>query len=436
MRLTTLLPKLALWGRAALALSGLSLFTGCDLNFWRMDGHQSTMVVDGPVAQSQLDLFMVTVWVTLVIFVMVGGVLAYATWKFRAKTEADEHAEPPPQSHGNPLVEIGLIAGSVFALVIIAVPTLQSIWYTYDIPGGETRPQLDALIKKGKAYEVTATGLQWWFKFEYPLEQINGVGSLVTSNELVIPSNRPVRINLRTNDVIHSLWIPKLAGKVDMIPNRANHLWVQADKPGYFWGQCAEYCGDSHAVMRFRVVALDPKEFNEWLEAQKLPARDVAPKPAIASAPKTQFTALRTFKQNEYGFTDKYAEIPSRPPLDSWREKQNPEKGEDAALVAKGKALFTAKTCLGCHAVRGHGAAGVTGPDLTHVGARTTIAGGRLENNSEQLRRWISNPESVKPGNKMALSYARTDYYGKPIDGIKLTAEDEVALVAYLESLK
>jgi cytochrome c oxidase subunit 2 len=436
MRLTTLLPKLALWGRAALAFGGLFLFTGCDLNFWRMDGHQSTMVVDGPVAQSQLDLFMVTVWVTLVIFILVGGVLAYATWKFRAKTEADEHAEPPPQSHGNPLVEIGLIAGSVFALVIIAVPTLKSIWYTYDIPGGETRPQLDTLIKKGEAYEVTATGLQWWFKFEYPLEQINGVGSLVTSNELVIPTNRPVRINLRTNDVIHSLWIPKLAGKVDMIPNRANHLWVQADKPGYFWGQCAEYCGDSHAVMRFRVIALDPKEFNEWREAQKLPARDVAPRPAIAGAPQTQFAALRTFKQNEYGFTDKYAAIPSRPPLDSWREKQNPEKGEDPALIAKGKALFTAKTCLGCHAVRGHGAAGISGPDLTHVGARTTIAGGLLENNSEQLRRWISNPESVKAGNKMALSYARTDYYGKPIDGIKLTAEDEVALVAYLESLK
>ncbi len=436
MRLTTLLPKLALWGRAALAFGGLSLFTGCDLNFWRMDGHQSTMVVDGPVARSQLDIFMVTVWVTLVIFIIVGAVLAYATWKFRAKTEADEHAEPPPQSHGNPLVEIGLIAGSVFALVIIAVPTLKSIWYTYDIPGGETRPQLDVLIKKGEAYEVTATGLQWWFKFEYPLEQINGVGSLVTSNELVIPTNRPVRINLRTSDVIHSLWIPKLAGKVDMIPNRANHLWVQADKPGYFWGQCAEYCGDSHAVMRFRVIALAPKEFNEWLEAQKLPARDVAPKPAIAGAPMAQFAALRTFKQNEYGFTEKYAEIPSRPPLDSWREKQNPEKGEDPALIAKGKALFTAKTCLGCHAVRGHGAAGISGPDLTHVGARTTIAGGRLENNSEQLRRWISNPESVKPGNKMALNYARTDYYGKPIDGIKLTAEDEVALVAYLESLK
>jgi cytochrome c oxidase subunit 2 len=391
-----------------------------------MDGHQSTIKVAGPVARSQLEVFYVTCWVTLVIFIIVGGVLAYATLKFRARTEAEEKAVPPEQGHGNPLIELGLIGASVFALVIIAIPTLKGIWYTYDVPED----------RKADTYEITATGYQWWFKFEYPSEQIAGAGALTTGNELVIPAGRPVRINIRTVDVIHSFWVPKLAGKVDMIPNRANHLWVQADKPGYFWGQCAEYCGDSHAVMRFRVIALDPKEFNEWREAQKLPARDVAPRPAIAGAPQTQFAALRTFKQNEYGFTDKYAAIPSRPPLDSWREKQNPEKGEDPALIAKGKALFTAKTCLGCHAVRGHGAAGISGPDLTHVGARTTIAGGLLENNSEQLRRWISNPESVKAGNKMALSYARTDYYGKPIDGIKLTAEDEVALVAYLESLK
>jgi len=245
-----------------------------------------------------------------------------------------------------------------------------------------------------------------------------------------------VRINLRTNDVIHSFWIPKLAGKVDMIPNRANHLWLQADQPGYFWGQCAEYCGDSHAVMRFRVIALAPKEFNDWVDSQKLPARDVAPKPAVAGAPATQFTALRTFKQNEFGFSDKYAEKPSRPPLDSWRDKQNPEKGEDPALIAKGKALFTAKTCLGCHAVRGHGAAGVTAPDLTHFGSRSTLAAGLIENNTEQLRRWIRDPGAVKPGNKMALAYARIERDGKAVDGIKLTTEEEVALTAYLESLK
>lgn len=436
MRLTTLLPTYAHWGRAALAIGGLALLTGCDLNFWRMDGHQSTIVVDGPVARSQLGVFMTTVWVTLAIFVIVGAVLAYATWKFRAKTEADEHAEPPPQSHGNPMVEIALIGASVFALVIIAVPTLKAIWYTYDIPGGETRPQLNALIKKGEAYEVNGIGYQWWFKFEYPTEQINGAGALITSNELVIPAGRPVRINLRTMDVIHSFWVPKLAGKVDMIPNRANHVWMQADKPGYFWGQCAEYCGDSHAVMRFRVIALAPKEFSEWVEAQKLPARNVGPATVATTAPKAQFAAMRTFKKNEYGFTDKYAAEPARNPLDAWRDKQNPEKGEDATLVAKGKGLFMTKGCIGCHAVRGHGAAGVTAPDLTHIGSRTTIAGGLLENNSEQLRRWLSNPEAVKPGNKMALAYARTDYYGKKIEGISLTAEDEVALVAYLESLK
>src|SRR5690606_166573 len=106
----------------------------------------------------------------------------------------------PPQGHGNPLVELSLIAASIGALVIIAVPTLRAIWYTYDVPEEH----------RADAYEVNAIGLQWWFKFEYPLEQIEGAGALVTGNELVIPAGRPVRINLRTSDVIHSFWVPKL----------------------------------------------------------------------------------------------------------------------------------------------------------------------------------------------------------------------------------
>ncbi|HTO05064.1 MAG TPA: cytochrome c oxidase subunit II, partial [Opitutus sp.] len=231
-----------------------------------MDGPQSTINVAGPVAQNQVDIFYVTCWVTFVIFFLVAGVLAYATLKFRVRSEADEHAEPPVQSHGNPLIELGLIGASVLALVIIAIPTLQGIWYTHDVPEAE----------KENAYTVNAVGYQWWFRFEYPNEQIENVGQLVTSNELVIPANRPVRIQLRSSDVIHSFWVPRLAGKVDMIPNRANFLWLQADEPGYFWGQCAEFCGDSHAVMRFRVIALAPKEFNEWLEQQSAPARTVA----------------------------------------------------------------------------------------------------------------------------------------------------------------
>jgi cytochrome c oxidase subunit 2 len=332
--------------------------------------------------------------------------------KFRAKTEAEEKAIPPEQGHGNPLIELGLIGASVLALVIIAIPTLKGIWYTYDVPED----------RKADTYEITATGYQWWFKFEYPSEQIAGSGALTTGNELVIPAGRPVRINIRTVDVIHSFWVPKLAGKVDMMPNRANFLWLQADEPGYFWGQCAEYCGDSHAVMRFRVIALAPKDFADWVAQQTSPARNVTPKPGETA--KAQFASLRTFKQNETGITDKYDVAP----LEAWKAKQFPEKGENAALIAQGKALFVSKTCASCHEVRGHGAAGISGPNLTHIGARSTIAAGLIENNSEQLQRWIRDPGSVKPGNKMAKAYIDNN--------IKLTNEDEVALVAYLQSLK
>jgi cytochrome c oxidase subunit 2 len=390
MLLTSLLKKLIRLDLFAfLALGSTSLLHASDKNFFVMDGHQSTIFVEGPVARSQTELFYVTCWVTLVIFVLVGAVLAYATVKFKARSEADEHAEPPPQSHGNPLVEMGLIAASIFALVIIAIPTLKAIWYTYDVPGAETREKFDALVQKGEAYEITATGYQWWFKFEYPSElatvpESGGKAPLAVANELVIPAGRNVRINLRTTDVIHSFWLPELAGKVDMIPNRANLIWFQAEKPGYYWGQCAEYCGDSHAVMRFRVIALGPKDFNDWLDSQLQAARSVK----ATGAAKAQLASLRTFKANETGITDKFEVTP----LESWKAKQFPEKGEDAALIAKGKALFTAKTCVGCHAVRGHGAQGVTAPELTHVGSRSTIAGGLLENNSEQLHRWIHNP--------------------------------------------
>jgi cytochrome c oxidase subunit 2 len=409
---------LARGGRSLAALAGLALLTGCDLNFWRMDGHQSTIVVGGPVAREQLHVFYVTCWVTLVIFLVVGAVLAYTMVKFRARNEADEHAEPPPQSHGNPLIELGLIGASVLALVVIAIPTLKAIWSTYDVPEAE----------KKNAYEVMATGYQWWFKFEYPKElaALDGAGAtapLVTGNELVIPAGRPVRIHLRTVDVIHSFWVPKLAGKVDMIPNRANFIWLQADQPGYFWGQCAEYCGDSHAVMRFRVIALGEKDFAEWRARQLAVARAVE-SPAAGTGPRAQVAALRAFKPNEVGITDRY----DRNPLDAWRAKQAPEAGEDAALIAQGRQLFASKTCNACHTVRGHGAMGVQGPDLTHFGSRTTLGAGLIENNPEQLRRWVRDPESVKPGNKMAKAYRDNK--------ITLNDAEQVALVAYLESLK
>jgi cytochrome c oxidase subunit 2 len=402
------------------ALGCIPLLSGC---FW-LDGPQSTFDPSGPVARHQQDLFYLTCWVCLVIFILVGAVLAYAMVKFRAKGDAKDFPEPVDHSHGNPMVEISLIGASVLSLVIIAIPTFREIWYSYDVPAED----------KANSYEVTATGYQWWFKFDYPNESaqtVDPTGKAATApfsvaNELVIPAGRPVKINLRTVDVIHSFWIPKLAGKVDMMPNRGNHLWVQADKPGYFWGQCAEFCGESHAVMRFRVIALGPKEFNDWLNLQMNMARRVsAPSEADAAKPKVQFAAYRTFTRNEAGYSESF----DASPLDAWRAQQKAPADEDAALIAKGRALFNSKTCATCHTIRGDGYIGVVGPELTHVGARSTIAGGLLQNNRDELHRWIHAPNEVKPGNTMWVK-------GYLANNIKLTPEDEDALVNYLESLK
>ncbi len=395
-----------------------------------LSGPQSTFDVKGPVARTQLDVFYVTVWVTLLIFVLVAAVLAYATIKFRARGPIDKNTPVPDQGHGNPFVELGLIGASIAALVVIAVPTLKAIWYTYDVPEEQ----------RANAYEVTARGLQWWFQFEYPAEQIDGSGQLVTGNELVIPAGRPVRINLRTSDVIHAFWVPKLGGKVDMMPNRGNHLWLQADEPGYFWGQCAEYCGESHAVMRFRVIALGKEDFAAWVENQKKPARTVTPP---ADAPKAAFASydMTPKKRNAPGYT---AEFDANP-MAAWTAFQFPEKDEEPALVAQGRALFKEKNCITCHSVRGHEGIGVNAPDLTHFGSRTTVAAGLLENSKPNLHRWIVDPNNVKPGNKMYMGvngmagYMEMDPATKTMTGkvhIAVNDTEARAIVEYLHSLK
>jgi cytochrome c oxidase subunit II len=410
-----------------LAVLCLPLFCGA----WGFEtsGPQSTFDVKGPVAKSQLEVFYVTVYVTFAVFFVVAAILAYATWKYRAKKGDDPKAAIPDQGHGNPFIELGLIAASIGALVIIAVPTLKAIWYTYDVPEAE----------RANAYEVTARGLQWWFQFEYPNEQIDGSGPLITGNELVIPAGRPVRINLRTSDVIHSFWVPKLAGKVDMIPNRGNHLWLQADEPGYFWGQCAEFCGESHAVMRFRVIALAPEEFSNWVKHQKTPARNV-PMPSELKAEFANYD-MTPKKRNAPGFTPAF----DQDPFAAWTALQEiPAKDESPALVAQGRELFKAKSCNTCHAVRGHEANGVNAPELTHFGSRTTVAAGLLENTKENLHRWIVNPNNVKPGNKMYMGVNGMAGYMMPDEAtkrmtkehIKVTDQEARALVEYLHSLK
>lgn len=394
-------------------------------------GPQSTFDAKGPVARAQLDVFYTTVWVTMVIFVIVAGVLAYATWKFKARSSGDEHAEPPPQGHGNPLIELGLIGASVLALVVIAIPTLRALTYTFELPEEE----------KATAYEVTAIGYQWWFRFEYPNVNVPDAGKLLAANELVIPAGRAVKINLRTTDVIHSFWVPKLGGKTDMIPNRGNSIWLKADEPGYFWGQCAEFCGESHAIMRFRVIALSEKDFADWTARQVASARTVEPA-AAATAKLASYTFTPT-KRNAPGYSEAF----DAAPLDNWVQKQFPEKNEDTALIAEGRQLFKSKSCITCHMVRGHDGAGTTAPDLTHVGSRTTIAAGLLENTPENLHRWLVDPNNVKPGNKMWMGIGVPGYpsmqgYLKFEKGqlvgrnIEINDTEARALVAYLHSLK
>ncbi|HWA26162.1 MAG TPA: cytochrome c oxidase subunit II [Lacunisphaera sp.] len=421
-RLTTVL----IGGFAVLALTACS-----PVEFLRqvfsMSGPQSTMVTAGPVAERQWDLFMITVWVCTFIFIVVGSVLAYTQIKFRARSEAEEHAEPPAEAgHGNPLVEILLIGGSVALLVVIAIPTVRDIWYTHDVPEAEKKDAMD----------INATGYQWWFRFEYPTETVKlpsgGEAPLATGNELVVPAGTPIRVHLRTIDVIHSFWIPKLAGKVDMMPNRANFLWFKADKPGYYYGQCAEYCGESHAIMKFRVIALSPPEYIKWLDNQKQSARTVTAQSLAveAAVPHVKFASFEAKPGSTFGGSPDF----DADPFAYWKKQQAPDAGENVQLIATGRKLFNDKTCVTCHTVRGHEGVGITGPELTHVGARSSIAAGVLENTPERLHEWIKRPDYFKPGNKM--------YHGGYIDvqtnQPKFTLNDQEidALVAYLHSLK
>jgi cytochrome c oxidase subunit 2 len=276
-----------------------------------------------------------------------------------------------------------------------------------------------------------------------------GEAPLVTGNELVVPAGFPIRVQLRTTDVIHSFWVPKLAGKVDMMPNRPNFLWFKADKPGYFYGQCAEYCGESHAIMRFRVIALSAADYAKWLENQKQPARTLTAQSVAAEAavPHAQFASLKMSNGEALSGSPDF----DADPLGGWRKMQDLETAEDQALIAKGHQLFADKTCSSCHTIRGHFITtgtqptyfmGIVGPDLTHVGARSSIAAGVLENTHERMHSWIKDPSHFKPGNKMYMGFGGMKGYMAPNDkgemrpNIILNDQEIDALVAYLHSLK
>ncbi|PKB79088.1 MAG: cytochrome c oxidase subunit II, partial [SAR202 cluster bacterium Io17-Chloro-G9] len=225
-------------------------------------GSRSTFNPAGPVAETQLLLFNVLLWVMVVVFVLVEGVLVYAAIRFRARPGQDR----PAQIHGNLPLEIAWTIIPTILIMALGIWSVVTLWQLEEPPASADN-----------VLEVTATGHQWWFEFEYA--DAGGGKTITTANELRVPVDTPVRVLLESDDVIHSLWIPRLAGKVDMIPTHTNHLWFQADSnkietlPATFPGQCAEFCGLSHALMKFEVTVMEQDEYDAWVESYGQPSK-------------------------------------------------------------------------------------------------------------------------------------------------------------------
>jgi cytochrome c oxidase subunit 2 len=328
------------------ALVACSLLVGCGAaDRPGTSGSMNTLVGHSDLTTGILDIYGKIFWIDVFLFILVQGVLIYAVVKFRAR---GNETTLPEQVHGNLQMELGWTIAPVFILMLIAIPTVSFIF------DSQKPAEADAVV-------VNATGKQWWFKFEYPEYGFK------TANELHIPLKRQIDIRLQSDNVIHAFWTPQLTAKRDMMPGRVNHITFTANEPGTYLGQCAEYCQDSHALMKFRVVVETLEDFEKWAAHQK----EGVPEAEAASA----------------GFT-----------------------------------AFQGATCSSCHAISGTKAEGDIGPNLTHVGSRTHIAAGVLENNEANLRTWLKNPDAVKPGSKMP--------------NLNLSDEQITTLVAYLQSLK
>jgi len=314
-------PRRTPWIVALLTLATISL-GACGGPF-----PQSALDPASDFAWKLQDLFEGIFFWAVVVFVLVEGALIVAILRFRERPGGPE----PKATHGNTLLEISWTLAPAIILVLIAIPTIKTIW---DVD----RPA------RGESLVVEAVGHQWWWEFRYP-----DLG-IVTANELHIPVGQQIDVRLTSADVIHSFWFPRLGGKRDVIPGHETQIWFTADSAGLYLGQCAEFCGLSHALMKMELVAESPADFEAWVEGQ------------LADAVVT-----------------------------------------DSVSFAEGTQAFMRGGCIACHKIRGTVAQGVIGPDLTHVGSRRRIAGGILDNTPENMERWIRDSRGVKPGSLMIV---------------------------------
>jgi len=312
---------------------------------------QTTFYPTTQFARTTDGLFMLSLILGVAVGVAVLAIMVYFLWRYRYRPGAPE----PKQIHGNTRLEVAWTLIPAVILAVIAVPTVKAIFST------QPEPPADALT-------VEVIGKQWWWEFRYP--QPNG-DTIITANEIHVPTGRTVHLLLKSDNVLHAFWVPAMGGKRDLITNRINHLIFKPEQTGVYFGQCGEFCGTSHALMRMRLVAHTPQGFQQWLTSEAAPAAEPLP-------------------------TD--------------------------SAVLLGKQLVTQGACAGCHLIEGTPMAGRTGPSLTHFGRRRTLAAGILDNNAENLRRWLRNPPEMKPGSKMP--------------NLNLTEQQITYMVAYLQSLQ
>jgi cytochrome c oxidase subunit 2 len=294
-------------------------------------GPSATPSIFSPASTPAHDIYHLSLFVMaicLAIFLVVFSLIVYSAVKFRARV-ADDGREPP-QIYGSNQVEL---AWTVIPILIVVVLFLASARVIHAVEDAQF---------PADAIEVTAVGHQFWWEFQYP-----GYG-FITANELHVPLSdpnhpRPTHIILLSADTDHSFWVPQLAGKVDLIPNRKNEIWVDPHEPGTYVGQCAQYCGVQHAKMLLTVVVDPPDAFQNWTQQQKAPAN----------------------------VSDQ---------------------------VAAGRQVFESNACVNCHTIAGTMSKGKFGPDLTHLMSRTTIAAGAAPNTQDNLRLWVKEPDAIKPG--------------------------------------
>jgi len=282
-------------------------------------------------AKSIFDLSVFVLMVTAAIFIVVFSLLAYAVVKFRKKSATD--GSEPAQVYGSTQVELAWTVIPVLIVVVLFLATARVI------------ADVQNTARTSNAIEVTVIGHQFWWEYRYP-----GL-NVVTANELHIPVSDPTHpaptfLTLLSADTDHSFWVPRLAGKTDLIPNHPNSMWMDPSETGLYLGQCAQYCGTQHAKMLLRVYVQTREEFDSWIQEQSRPAQ-------VSDA------------------------------------------------VPEGRRIFERTACISCHAVAGTRARGRVGPDLTHLMSRDTIASGAAPNTHENLRSWIKDPNVIKPGSKM-----------------------------------